>query len=309
MKRILLTLVVLSFALIAGAQSLDELKNKKAELEAQRAEKQAEADAFNGEIADLASQIEVLSGWRTGYSGLIGFDFSKSNGWIANPNPDASSSALNINFTGFANRKADDYFWNNKGIITKSWQDVDLSEGDSGAEDDGLFDNSTVDIVNLSSLYGRNISDNLALSALGELNTSLENFFNPGTFDIGVGVTWTPNPDFVLVIHPLNYHVAFSGVDGVDTRGALGAKLRADYTRSVNVGGKPLNWSSTLTSFIPYAGADMGQPTLFEYTWLNTFSYEIYKGLGLGVNFGIRNAEFESADTQSFYGLGLTYNL
>ncbi|MDG2448878.1 MAG: DUF3078 domain-containing protein [Saprospiraceae bacterium] len=309
MRRILLSTLIVIIAYMAGAQSLDELKNKKAELEAQRAEQQAEADAFNGEISDLASQIEILSGWNRGFSGAIGFDFSKSTGWVANPNPDASSSSLNLNMTGFANRKGNDFFWNNKGIIAKSWQDVDLSKADGSVDDDGLFDNSTVDIVNLSSLYGKNLSDNFAISALGELNTSLENFFNPGTFDIGVGGTWLPAPNLVVVIHPLNYHVAFSGVDGVSSRGSIGTKLRADYTRSVDVGGKPLNWSSTLTSFIPYGGADEGQPTLFEYTWLNTFSYELYKGLGLGINFGIRNAEFESASTQSFYGLGLSYTL
>jgi len=309
MRRILLSTLIVIIAYMAGAQSLDELKNKKAELEAQRAEQQAEADAFNGEISDLASQIEILSGWNRGFSGAIGFHFSKSTGWVANPNPDASSSSLNLNMTGFANRKGNDFFWNNKGIIAKSWQDVDLSKADGSMDDDGLFDNSTVDIVNLSSLYGKNLSDNFAISALGELNTSLENFFNPGTFDIGVGGTWLPAPNLVVVIHPLNYHVAFSGVDGVSSRGSIGTKLRADYTRSVDVGGKPLNWSSTLTSFIPYGGADEGQPTLFEYTWLNTFSYELYKGLGLGINFGIRNAEFESASTQSFYGLGLSYTL
>ena len=309
MKRIVITTLIVTIALCSNAQSLDELKNRKAELEAQRAVQQAEADAFNGEIAELASQIEILSGWKKGFSGAIGFDFSKSNGWIANPNPDASSSALNLNFTGFANRKGEDFFWNNKGIVAKSWQDVDLSDADSGVNDDGLFDNSTLDIINLSSLYGKNISDKFAISALGELNTSLENFFNPGTFDVGAGITWTPSSDLVVVIHPINYHIAFSGVDGVSSRGSLGTKLRADYTKSVVVAGKPLNWSSTFTSFIPYGGAEEGQSTLFEYTWLNTFSYELYKGLGLGINFGIRNAEFESESTQSFYGLGLSYNL
>ncbi|MEE9371701.1 MAG: DUF3078 domain-containing protein [Saprospiraceae bacterium] len=309
MKNFLLTSLVIMCAYLASAQTLDELKNKKAELEAQRAEQQVEADAFNGEIGDLAGQIEILSGWKKGFSGGVGFDFSKSKGWKSNPNPNASSSSLNINLTGFANRKAEGYFWNNKGIIAKSWQDVDLSDADQGGDGDGLFDNSTVDIVNLSSLYGKNIATNLAVSALGEINTSLQNFFDPGTFDLGVGVTWTPSPDLVVVIHPLNYHVAFSGVDGVSSKGSLGAKLRADYTKSVDIGGKPLNWSSTLTTFIPYGGADMGEPTLFEYTWLNTFSYEIINGIGLGINFGIRNAEFESSDTQSFYGLGLNYTL
>jgi hypothetical protein len=309
MSRILSIILILGCACYVHGQSLDELKNKKAELEAARAEKQAEANAFNGEISSLASQIEILSGWKKGYSGLIGLDINKSNGWQSNPNPNSSSASLNIGFTGFANRKGDGYFWNNKGIISKSWQDVDLSDADAAAEDDGLFDNSTVDIVNLSSLYGKTINDKMAISALGELNTSIENFFSPGTFDIGTGVTWTPMSDLVVVIHPLNYHIAFSGIDGVDTRGALGAKLRADYTRKVDVGGKPLTWSSTITSFIPYSGADEGKPTLFEYTWLNTFSYEIWKGLGLGFNFGIRNAEFESPDTQSFYSLGLSYTL
>ena len=309
MKRIVITTLIVTIALCSNAQSLDELKNRKAELEAQRAVQQAEADAFNGEIAELATQIEILSGWKKGFSGAIGFDFSKSNGWIANPNPDASSSALNLNFTGFANRKGEKIFWNNKGIVAKSWQDVDLSDADSGVNDDGLFDNSTLDIINLSTLYGKNISDKFAISALGELNTSLENFFNPGTFDVGAGITLTPSSELVVVIHPINYHIAFSGVDGVSSRGSLGTKLRADYTKSVDVGGKPLNWSSTFTSFIPYGGAEEGQSTLFEYTWLNTFSYELYKGLGLGINFGIGNAEFESESTQSFYGLGLSYNL
>lgn len=309
MKRILLIAISCLCLTAINAQTLDELKNKKAELEAQRAEKQAEADSFNGEIAELNSEIDILSGWKKGYSGTIGFDFNKSNNWISNPNKDSRASSLNIGFTGFANRNQEKYFWNNKGIVSKSWQDVDLSEADFEQEDDGLFDNSTVDIVNLSSLYGHKLNDKWAISGLGELNTSIENFFNPGTFDIGVGATWTPAPDLTVVIHPFNYHVAFSGVDGVDTRGSLGAKIRADYTKSIDLGGKPLNWSSTITTFIPYSGAEEPNPTLFEYTWLNTFTYEVWKGLGVGLNFGIRNAEFESADTQTFYSLGLSYTL
>jgi len=294
---------------VMHAQSLDELKKEKADLESVQAEKQAEADSYKGEIADLESQIEILSGWKKGYSGLVGLDLNKSSKWASNPNPNSSSASLNIGFTGFANRKGDGYFWNNKGIISKSWQDVDLSDADAGVDDDKLFDNSTVDIVNLSSLYGKPVSDNFAISALGELNTSIENFFSPGTFDIGAGVTWTPAADLVLVVHPFNYHVAFSGVDGLDSRGALGAKIRADYTKKVDVGGRPLTWSSTFTTFVPYSGAEEEETTLFEYTWLNTFSYEIWKGLGLGLNFGIRNAEFEIEETQSFYSFGLSYTL
>ena len=123
---------------------------------------------------------------------------------------------------------------------------------------------------NISSLYGKKISDTWAVSGLGELNSSVGNLLNPGTLDIGVGLTWNPNPDLVVVIHPLNYHIAFSGVDGVSSEGALGAKIRADYTHQFPGG---LGWASTFTSFIPYSSQMEPQPTLFEWSWLNTLTY------------------------------------
>jgi len=158
----------------------------------------------------------------------------------------------------------------------------------------------------LSSLYGKNISDTWALSGLGELNSSVGNFLNPGTLDIGVGLTWNPNSDLVVVIHPLNYHIAFSSVDGVSSEGALGAKLRADYTHEFPGG---LGWSSTFTSFIPYSSQEDPQPTLFEYTWLNTLTYTLTGGLGINFGFGLRNAEFENDGTQTYYNVGLAYSL
>ncbi|NNE26981.1 MAG: DUF3078 domain-containing protein [Saprospiraceae bacterium] len=288
------------------AQSLEDLQEMKAEKMAQIGDLQSEISTLQGEVNGIQKDIDKLIGWRKGFSGLIGFDFNNSNGWAANPNPDASSSALNIALTAFANKDGEKYFWNNKGIITKSWQDVDLSDADSGNDDDGLFDNGTVDIFNIQSLYGYKLSDKLAVSAMADLNTSVENFLSPGTLDFGAGVTWLPANNLTVVIHPLNYHLAFSGVDGVDSQGGLGAKIRADYNQGFDIAGKGLNWNSTLMTFIPYSS---NEPTLFEYTWLNTLSFEVWKGIGVGIGFGLRNAEFESPDTQSYYSIGLSYNL
>ena len=302
-----LTLLILLFMVGVGsvhAQTLEELKAQKAEKAEMFAKEQAEADAIKADMDALDDQILKLSGWQKGMNGLIGFDFNKSDNWVSSPNPKSRSSALNIGITGFANKTTDGYFWNNKGIITKSWQDVDLTEADQDTENDGLFDNGTVDILNLSSLYGKKLSDKFAISGLGELNTSIENFLDPGTFDIGVGGTWTPIQNLVVVIHPLNYHFAFSGVDGVDSEGALGAKIRADYTRAFPGG---VNWSSTFTTFVPYSDAEPN--SLFEYTWLNTLAFEVWKGIGVGFSLGIRNAEFEFEDTQTYYTLGLSYSL
>jgi len=212
------------------------------------------------------------------------------------------------------------YFWNNKLIINKAWQKVDLI----GDNDSDFFDNGTVDILNISSLAGYKLNEKWAISGLGEFNSSLGNFLEPATLDIGVGVTWKPITNLTVVIHPLNYHIAWSSQDNIDAQGAIGAKIRADYQDEFLIAGRKIAWSSTLTSFLPYSDTKtildqidkFGVPTgntreagLFEWTWLNTFSFQVWKGIGVGVNFGLRNAEFEFEDLQSFYGIGLTYTL
>jgi len=272
-------------------------------LEAQQAEAQAQADALQGEIDGINGQLDILGGWQTGLLGSVGFNLGNQSNWAGSANPNSSTSALGIGLTGFANSINEGSFWRNKGVVTLGWQGVDPDTNDDAIGTG--FDRNT-DLLNLSSLYGKNISDNWALSALGELNTSVGNFFNPGVLDIGVGVTWTPSPDLVVVIHPLNYHIAFSSVDGVSSEGALGAKIRADYTHEFPGG---LAWSSTLTSFLPYSGTSEGQPTLFEYTWLNNLTYTLAGGIGVNLGFGLRNAEFESIDTQTYYNFGLSYAL
>ena len=321
--QILLCLFVFTSGVLSG-QTLEELSTMKAEKLGSIADLQAQIDATNAELDGIQKEIDILSGWRKGFTGLIGFDWNKSNGWIANPNPDASSSALNLGITAFANADKEKTFWHNKLTIQKAWSDVNTSASDDNANDDGLFDNGTVDILNLSSLAGYKLSDKLALSGLGELNTSIENFLKPGTFDIGVGVTWLPIQNMTVVIHPLNYHVAFpADGSGIDTKGSIGAKFRLDYFQDFNVAGKNVNWSTTLTSFIPYA--DKKQTTdpvlneagieiipsreagMFEYTWLNTLSFEVWQGIGVGIGFGLRNSDFESADLQTYTSLGLSY--
>ncbi len=301
--QLLLFLLFVSVGFLQS-QSLEELQSLKAVKEAAIGDLQGKIGTLQGELDGINRDMDLLKGWKKGFGGLIGFDLNNSNNWISNPNPDASSSALNIGLTAFANKETEKTFWNNKGIITKSWQDVDISEADETAEDDGLFDNGTVDIFNIQSLYGYKLKDKLALSAMGDLNTSIGNFLSPGTFDFGVGITWLPVNNLTFVVHPLNYRMAFSGVEGVGTEGSVGAKIRTDYTNAFNVSGKSFSWSSTLMTFIPYSSKE---PSQFEYTWLNTLSFEIWKGIGVGIGFGLRNAEFESVDTQSYQSLGLSY--
>jgi len=321
-KLFLLTLMVLTFGFVSAQDmTLEEMLAKKAEMTATIDASQATIDATQAELDALQKRINMLSGWMTGLTGIVGLNFGGSDQWIANPNPTSASRAISIGVTGYANREQEKYFWNNKLIINKAWQRVDITEADKD-RGGNLFDFGTVDILNLSSLAGYKLTDKIAISALAELNTSIGNFLEPGTFDIGVGVTWKPITNLVVVIHPLNYHIAWSADGDADSAGALGAKVRADYQDDFMIAGRKIAWSSTFTTFLPYnndknpvpitnkfgdaidANGDIvteengliqanREAGLFEYTWLNTFSFQVWKGIGVGVTFGLRDADFE----------------
>ena len=292
---------VLVIMLTSGAiygQTIDELKKERDETSAQQADLQGQADALAGEVAGLSDQIIKLTGWRTGLNGTLGLNFNNNDKWQGNSN---KSSAFNVGLTAFANQDKEKFFWNNKAIATKAWQDVDKTDD---VEDDGLFDasNSAADVVNISSLYGYKLSENFAISALGEINTTVADFFGAGGLDFGVGATWTPINNLVVVIHPLNFFSPFVG----EISGAAGAKIRADYTNSFPVAGKSINLSSTFTTFQPYSTKD-GETSLSQWQWLNNLNFTIWKGIGVGVGLGLRNAEFEIDDTQLYTTFGLSY--
>lgn len=311
MKKIQLFLLLVFTASVISAQTIDELKAMKATKTAEAKGFQAQIDAVNGEIAGIDAQITELTGWTTGLNGTIGFDFASSDKWQANPNPSAESSSLGLGITAYANKDQAKYFWNNKGIFQKAWQDVDI---EGVGEEDDLFDQGTVDIINISSLAGYKINSKLALSGLGELNTSLGQFLKPGTADLGIGATWLPIKGMTVVVHPLNYRLAWNNAGDLQTDGALGAKIRVDYGRDLLVLGKKIAWSTTLSSYQPYSSPE-GSITLREYTWLNTLAFEVWRGIGVGINFGLRQADFETFTegvteegvVQKFYQVGLNY--
>lgn len=327
-KKLTLLLLVCLSANFIQAQTLEELKTKKAEIEGMAAAKQAEIDAFQGEIDALSKEIEILSGWQTGLSGLLGFNFGGSNNWQANANRNSSSSALNIGVNAFANNIKEKTFWRNNLTANLAWQGIDTNTKDKkvgDADPTGTgFDRNT-DVLVGSSLWGYRLNQDIAISALADLNTSIGGFLNPGSIDFGAGVTWTPHtiPNLVVVIHPLTYHFAFSGIDGVESASGIGAKVKATYTHEFPGG---IVWSSNLGAFLPYSsdknpiqykkfndstGMDdliMDEAGLFEYTWINSLNIaNVWKGVGVGITFGIRGAKFEWPDTQTYNAVGLTY--
>lgn len=310
-------LSILLFALVSFSQlSISQDLKTLDELKAERDAKKEAITSLQDEISGIQKMIDEFPGWKFGAFGVLGANFSQFNDWFGRDQVNTSSGNIGLTLNTYANLDREKFFWRNGGNINLGWVKFDDKDDDT---DDDDFKQAT-DVFNISSLYGRKLSDKFAISALGEYRTTiLSNFNDPGYLDLGVGATWTPITDLVVVFHPLNYNFVFAK-DGDIFQSSLGCKILADYTRQLPMG---ISWKSNLSAFLSYE--DMSN--LSNWTWVNGFGYEIFKGLGLGFEFGLRNnkqetlnyevnklgnteATFDNIDNklQTYWLLGVSYN-
>ncbi len=307
MKKVLFALIAVFALSSTYAQTLEELK-------AEQAPKKDSIAAIQARVDALQSKIDALPGWKKGAFGTIGANLSGFSNWYAQGTPNNASGNIGVTINGFANLKQEKFFWRNAANVNLGW--VKFDDKDDSTDDDSFKE--ATDVFTISSLYGRNLTKTIAISALGEYRTTILNNFNdPGYLDLGIGATWTPIQDLVVVIHPLNYNFVFADNDAVFDS-SFGAKIVADYTRKI---GK-VNFKSNFSTFQSYKDGDLS-----NWTWINSFGYTIWKGIGLGFEFGLRdnkqealnyeltradgdtNATFDSIDNelQTYWLFGLNY--
>jgi len=306
MKKAVLAVFTLLTVTFLNAQTEEDLKAK-------LGEKKDSISAIQGRADALQAQIDALPGWKIGAFGTIGGTISQFNNWFAQGTP--NNNAGNIGITGnvFANLQQEKFFWRNALTTNLTW--VKIDDKDDPTDDDSF--QPTTDVFNLSSLYGRKLNEKWAVSGLMEYRTTLLNNFNdPGYLDLGVGATWTPIQNLVVVIHPLNYNFVFADDDTI-FNSSLGAKIVADYTRQIGA----ISFKSNLSAFSSYEDSDLS-----NWTWTNGFAYTIWKAIGVGFDFGLRSnkqealnyqvntlgnttATFDNIDNelQTFWTLGLSY--
>ena len=300
MKRKISLSLLMAFVLSMGFSQTKE------ELETQLAEKQAKVEEYQAEVDAIEAQIDALPGWRFGAFGTIGGSLSQFNNWYAQGSPNNEAGNIGFTVNSYANKIEDSYFWKNALTLNLNW--VKFDDTDDPTDDDSF--KATTDVFNLSSLYGYRLSESWAVSAFGEYRTTvIDNFNDPGYLDLGVGATWTPNSDLTVVLHPLNYNFVFSSGDTV-FESSLGAKVVADYTKAI---GK-LNIKSNLSLFQSYEDADLS-----NWTWTNSLGYTVWKNIGLGFDFALRDNRQEAANfqgvsledadnkLQTFWTFGLSY--
>ncbi|AXG69275.1 hypothetical protein KORDIASMS9_01495 [Kordia sp. SMS9] len=304
--------IVFAIALCVGLSSMNAQTAE--ELKAQKKEKQAAADALQAEANAIQAQIDALPGWKVGAFGTIGGSLSEFNNWYAQGVPNNASGNIGFTVNAYSNLNQEKFFWNNSLNVNLAW--VKLDDKDDPTDSDKFRE--ATDVFNVSSLYGRKLSDKFAISGLMEYRTTLlSNFNDPGYLDVGVGGTWTPISNLIVVIHPLNYNFVFSDNDTV-FESSLGAKIVADYTRSIGA----INFKTNLSMFQSYESSDLS-----NWTWTNSFSYTLWKMIGVGFDFGLRQNKqeavnfnlaqgnagttFDNVDNklQSYWTIGLSYKL
>lgn len=293
------------FLLIVGtikAQTLEELKEQKSTLQSQINALQASVDEIDKNIKENFPDY----GWKFGLTGTVGVNLSGFNNWGPAELPNSRNTTILGTLNSFANRIEEQYFWRSSLGLNLGWQKLVRDVNNPTPEEETFA--QTADIFNVNSLYGYRLTEKFAASALGEYRTTLlNNFNNPGFLDLGVGATWTPMDNLIVVFHPLNYNFIFSS-DELSFESSLGTKIVADYnTKLFN----RINWRSNLSAFVSYK--DPGQ--LSNYTWTNSFSFNAWQGIGVGIEYALRINRQETAafgfddDLQQYFVIGLTYSL
>ncbi len=300
MKKVLIVLAFFIGLVSINAQTKEELK-------AEKASAQKVADSAQAVANAAQAKIDALPGWRTGLFGTIGGSFSEFRNSFAQGIPNNSAGTIGFTVNGYANLIEEKFFWRNSINLNLAW--VKLDDRDDPTDDDDFRE--ATDVFNISSLYGRNISKKWAVSGLIEYRTTLlSNFNDPGYLDVGVGFTWTPINNLVVVIHPGNYNFVFSSGDTV-FESSLGAKIVADYTRKIGA----ISFKTNLSLFQSYEDSDLS-----NWTWTNSFAYTLWKKIGVGFDFGLRSNRQEAAnfqgvsladadnELQTYWTLGLSYS-
>ncbi len=306
MKKIIFTLTALflTISMFAQTENKETLKKELSDIKAKIGKLEKEASL-------VQAKIDQQYGWKVSVFGTVGVNLSDFSNWYSNSKPNLSSGNINIAHDVYAKLNREKYFWLSYLNLNLGWKKS--YNKDKDAKNKG-FENKT-DIFKIGSLFGYKLTDKFSVSFLTDYRGALiKDFADPSFWDLGLGASWNPVKDCYIVVNPLSYEFIFSGNDKV-YKSSMGAKFLVDYTRKI---GK-INLKTNLTAFLSYKSLDYS-----SWTWTNSLSYTLWKKIGLGFNFGLRqnkqeafNSKITSYPTlkdtdnklQYFWMFGLSYAL
>jgi hypothetical protein len=251
------------------------------DLKAEKALKEDSITQIQKRVDNLQKQIDKLPGWKFGAFGTIGGSFSGFNNWYAQGTPNNASAVIGISINPFTKFDSENYFWYNQAQVNLGWVKFDDKDD---PDDDDSFREAT-DVFNVLSLFGYNLNEKFAISTLAEYRTTLLNNFNdPGYLDLGIGATWKPISNLVVTVNPINYNFVFSNEDSI-FESSFGTKILATYSKTIS----DFEIKSVFSTFQSYKSSNLS-----NWTWTNSFSYKLWKAIGLGFEFGLRDNKQEA---------------
>jgi hypothetical protein len=285
MNKILPILIITLVSFHQGiSQTKEEIEAQKAELESLMTAKKDTLSRLESDIKDLQGQIDDLPGWQIGAFGTIGINLANFRNWFQKEIPNSDGGAIGITVNTFANYDDPKQYWRSALAVNVGW--VKFDDRDDPDDDDSF--RQATDIFNVSSLYGRKITQKIAATGLMEYRSSiLSNFNDPGYLDLGVGATWEPAKGFFIVVHPLNANIIFADSESI-YESSMGAKIVADYSKEF---GNGITFKSNLSSFWSYTDGNRS-----NWTWTNSFAYTLWKNIGIGLETGLRGNHQEALD-------------
>ena len=235
--------------------------------------------------------------WCFRFAGILGVDFNQFNNWVGQgDDKDVTFSRFTSSLTSHIRWEQERYFWQHRTKLALGWQRYNNATERIGIR-------RTTDILNMTSQLGTRLSDEVAMSVIGELRTQVvDQMSAPSYLDMSVGVTWLPEDYLQATLHPLNYEASLSRDDSYES--SLGAKLIVNYDHEVR---HDLRLSSQLSGFMSYEDVR----ALTNYTWINGLFVKLVNGIGLGVEYALRMSPQETRNLdrnqQSYFIMGLSY--
>ncbi|MEM9887526.1 MAG: hypothetical protein AAF849_16640 [Bacteroidota bacterium] len=318
-KQLFILLLIICPTLLP-AQSLKELK-------ALRKEKRVARNEVSNKIDSLTKVIQSYPGWKTGFSGVFGMDFTGSRNWFANAIETNDTRAYSTSFNAFANYDRKKLFSRNNVnavLQVQRVKNININD-DTGEEETTTKLISTASNFSISSLNGYKYSEEFSISLEMGYQTGILNFeedegkvvsiFNdPGQLTASIGGSWSPNNNLVFSVHPLGAQWNFPTED---YSSSIGARISGIYN---NTFFDFLGWATDLRVFIAYLGDESQDYTagdLSTWDWTNTFTIsDLIGGIGVGFTLGLRrnkqlafnkNIIEEAGQLQMYYALGLSY--
>jgi len=261
-------------------------------------------DSLNKKLAHLKDSLQEYPIWKIGGGALSGFDFNSFSNWAnRGENINSSASSFNLGVNGFINKKGENHFWRNQARINVGWQKFKQSDEDVDADYEKI-----ADMLQLVTHYGYNICPEIAMSSLVEWESNvIDQAINPSYLDMSLGFTWTPNSNFVSIMHPVNYELALADEAGFES--SFGAKLIFEYSKSIE---SRISVQSNFSGFLSYEELDF----LSNFTWRNGVNFKFFKGIGLGLEYALRVSRQETVainltdeHLQSYLVMGMSFEL